>query len=153
MQRLIREKTSEEIQDSRERVLLISVVDSNRKRWRVIQSLDELASLTRTAGGVVIESLMQVRRRFDPETLLGIGKARELAAVSEKLKIDDSVFVILWKGTEKDREIEKLALEREKSRKQKDWKEADRIRDLLKKRGFVLEDTDNGVNIKRAQCN
>lgn len=89
---MIREKILEEIQDGRERVLLVSVVDSNRERWRVIQSLDELASLTRTAGGVVIESLMQVRRRFDPATLLGIGKARELALVGEKLKIELLIF-------------------------------------------------------------
>jgi GTP-binding protein HflX len=82
----------EEVQNGRERVLLVSVVDSSRERWRVIQSLDELASLTRTAGGVVIESLMQVRRRFDPATLLGIGKARELALVSEKLKIELLIF-------------------------------------------------------------
>ncbi len=73
-------------------MLLVAVVDSKTERWRVIQSLEELASLTGTAGGEVVESMMQIRKRFDPATLLGIGKAKELAAVSEQLGIDLLIF-------------------------------------------------------------
>lgn len=87
-----RERILDSSQDGRERVLLVSVVDSRTKRWRVVQSLDELASLTNTAGGVVIESLMQARRRFDPATLMGMGKAKELAEISEELTIDLLIF-------------------------------------------------------------
>lgn len=79
-------------EDSKERVLLVAVVDSKTQRWRVIQSLEELASLTKTAGGVVIENLMQVRHRFNPATLLGTGKAQELAVISEQLEIDLLIF-------------------------------------------------------------
>lgn len=79
-------------QDPGERVLLVAAVDSRTKRWQVIQSLDELASLTATAGGAVVESFMQVRRRFDPATLLGIGKAQELAGISRQLAIDLLIF-------------------------------------------------------------
>ncbi len=86
------EKILDSGRDGRERVLLVSVVDSRTKRWRVVQSLEELTSLTSTAGGVVIESLMQARRRFDPATLLGIGKARELAEISDELAIDLLIF-------------------------------------------------------------
>jgi GTP-binding protein HflX len=74
--------------------LLVAVVGSKTARWRVIQSLEELASLTRTAGGEVIESLMQTRPRFDPATLIGIGKAKQLASVSEELEIDLLIFDI-----------------------------------------------------------
>lgn len=73
-------------------MLLVAVVDSKIKRWRVIQSLEELSNLTKTAGGEVVESLMQMRRKFEPATLLGIGKARELASVSEQLQIDLLIF-------------------------------------------------------------
>lgn len=79
-------------EDNQERVLLVAVVDSKIKRWRVIQSLEELTSLTKTAGGEVVESLMQMRRKFEPATLLGIGKARELASVSKQLQIDLLIF-------------------------------------------------------------
>ena len=78
--------------DDRERVLLVAVVSSRTERWRVINSLEELSSLTKTAGGEVIESFMQVRPKFEPATLLGIGKARELAAISKQLQIDLLIF-------------------------------------------------------------
>jgi len=89
---LNRKKILTSTEDSRERVLLVAVVDSKTRRWRVIQSLEELASLTNTAGGAVIENLMQVRHRFNPATLLGTGKAHELAAISEQLDIDLLIF-------------------------------------------------------------
>ncbi|UCF71565.1 MAG: GTPase HflX [candidate division WOR-3 bacterium] len=80
------------IGDGRERVLLVAVVDTKVHRWRVIQSLEELGNLTNTAGGEVIESLMQVRHRFNPATLMGTGKAQELAAISQQLEIDLLIF-------------------------------------------------------------
>ena len=44
-----------------------------------------------------------------------------------------------------DEKIEKLIAERSEARKAKNWAEADRIRDELKARHVVLEDTSNGV--------
>ena len=78
--------------NNRERVLLVAVVSSRTERWRVIQSLEELANLTKTAGGEVVESFMQIRQKFEPATLLGIGKARELAAIGKQLQIDLLIF-------------------------------------------------------------
>ena len=45
-------------------------------------------------------------------------------------------------------EIIKLAEERERARKNKDWKKADKIRDKIKEKGYVIEDTEKGYNIK-----
>ncbi|KYH35169.1 cysteine--tRNA ligase [Clostridium tepidiprofundi DSM 19306] len=46
-------------------------------------------------------------------------------------------------------EIEKLIEERQKARKEKNWALADKIRDDLKERGIVLEDTPQGVRWKK----
>ncbi|MBC2399995.1 cysteine--tRNA ligase [Clostridium tetanomorphum] len=48
-----------------------------------------------------------------------------------------------------DEEIEKLIEQRQQARKTKDWALADKIRDELKERGIVLEDTPQGVRWKR----
>lgn len=57
----------------------------------------------------------------------------------------------LLKNTEKaslDEEIEALIAQRTEARKNKDWGLADKIRDDLKARGIVLEDTSDGVKWK-----
>lgn len=48
-----------------------------------------------------------------------------------------------------DEEIEKLIEARQNARKEKNWAEADRIRDELKAQGIVLEDTPHGVKWHR----
>jgi cysteinyl-tRNA synthetase len=47
-------------------------------------------------------------------------------------------------------EIKELADKREKARKDKNWKEADRLRDEIKKKGFLVEDSSQGIKIKKA---
>ncbi|MGI5997192.1 MAG: cysteine--tRNA ligase [Lutispora sp.] len=46
--------------------------------------------------------------------------------------------------------IEKLIEERQKARKEKNWALADKIRDDLKNKGIILEDTPQGVKWRRA---
>ena len=48
-----------------------------------------------------------------------------------------------------DEEIEVLIEERQQARKNKDFKRADEIRDLLKEKNIILEDTAQGVRFKR----
>jgi len=76
----------------RERVLLIGVGDRNTKRWQIVQSLEELANLAKTAGGEVVESLIQMRYKYNPATRLGIGKARELGEIARDHEIDLFIF-------------------------------------------------------------
>ncbi len=47
-------------------------------------------------------------------------------------------------------DILKLAEQREKARKEKNWKEADRLRNEINKKGFVIEDSSEGIKIKKA---
>lgn len=49
-----------------------------------------------------------------------------------------------------DSEVEELIAARQQARKEKNWAEADRIRDQLKDMGIVLEDTPQGVKWKKA---
>lgn len=58
---------------------------------------------------------------------------------------------ILQKSTQGDldEEIEKLIENRQKARKEKNWALADEIRDELKARNIVLEDTSEGIRWKR----
>jgi len=46
-------------------------------------------------------------------------------------------------------EVKKLAEEREKARKNKDWKRADEIREKIKKLGFYVDDTEQGAKLKK----
>jgi cysteinyl-tRNA synthetase len=56
----------------------------------------------------------------------------------------------LWHPPEKaPREIKKLILKREKLRKDKKFREADRIREQLREKGIVLEDTEKGTMWKK----
>lgn len=48
-----------------------------------------------------------------------------------------------------EKEIEALVKKREQARKEKDWATADSIREELKKKGIILEDTPAGVRWKR----
>lgn len=50
---------------------------------------------------------------------------------------------------ELDKEIRELIEKREKARKEKNWALADSIRDQLKERGIILEDTPQGVKWKK----
>ena len=47
-------------------------------------------------------------------------------------------------------EIWKLVEERELARKNKDWEKADKIREEIKNRGYIIEDTPQGPRIKKA---
>ncbi len=44
--------------------------------------------------------------------------------------------------------IKELVGEREKARKEKDWKKADKIRDDIKKKGFAIDDTEEGPIVR-----
>lgn len=63
-----------------ERAFLIAVDTSSDVGWPAEDSLQELASLARTAGAEVVGAEWQQRRHPDPDTYIGAGKAQELLA-------------------------------------------------------------------------
>lgn len=70
----------------------------------------------------------------------------------QTIKKIDEVFGLKLLEKEKIKipsEIKKLADEREKARKEKDWAKADKLRDEIKKKGFEISDTKSGWEVKR----
>lgn len=63
----------------------------------------------------------------------------------------DSIFnVLALKKPKVPKEVFSLADKREKERKSKNWKEADRLREKIKKLGYIIEDSDSGYKLKKA---
>jgi GTP-binding protein HflX len=85
---------------SKERVLLIGIAPTSKDRWRVIDSLEELAQLTETAGGYVVEKILQIKSHLDPATLLGRGKIEELKDICRAHQIDLLIFDTSLTGTQ-----------------------------------------------------
>lgn len=88
----------------------------------------------------------------DINTNLGVNSSKELVNYSLNLIRElGSPLGILQKSTKGslEEEIEKLIEERQQARKNKDWALSDKIRDDLKARGIVLEDTPQGVRWKK----
>lgn len=73
------------------------------------------------------------------------------ALVSEIVKLSDVLGLIVEKEDGiLDEDIDKLIEERQQARKDKNFKRADEIRDLLINQGIILEDTREGVRWKRS---
>lgn len=84
-----------------------------------------------------------------------LGKGASKATIEYAAKVFDTLTNVLGlvynrKEESSDAEIDALIEARTQARKDKNWAEADRIRDLLKEMGIVLEDTAQGVKWHRA---
>lgn len=75
-----------------QRAFLVGVELPGMSSVEAERSLDELALLTDTAGAVPVDRELVHRRRIDPATYLGSGKAEELASITRALDIDLVVF-------------------------------------------------------------
>ncbi len=86
-------------------------------------------------------------------TELNDKSSKEFAAniLEVLIKLSDILGLIVIKEKESDSEIDALIEERQEARKAKNFARADEIRDELKARGIVLEDTKDGVKWKRIQ--
>ena len=71
-----------------ERVFLIGVELKSRSAWDVQDSLEELAELAQTAGGIVAGTATQKLEAPMAGTFIGTGKAAELAAKCKELQVD-----------------------------------------------------------------
>lgn len=71
-----------------EKVILVGCQTDEQSDARFQYSMEELASLTKTANGHVIFTLTQKRERIHPSTYIGKGKIEELTALEAELEPD-----------------------------------------------------------------
>ncbi len=76
----------------RQKAFLVGVAIRGTDLDEAERSLEELALLTDTAGSDPVEVVLQRRDAYDPATLIGRGKAAELAADIKALDVDVAVF-------------------------------------------------------------
>jgi len=81
-----------EQKDTLEKAILVGCQTQEEDELRFTYSMEELASLTETANGQVLISVVQKRERIHPATYLGKGKVEELKALCEELDADILIF-------------------------------------------------------------
>ncbi len=77
------------IPEGSQRVLLAAV---DTGEYDVETSLDELAQLTETAGGLVAGRISQKRPAFDPATCMGSGRLAEMREFAQNFQVDLIIF-------------------------------------------------------------
>jgi GTPase len=75
-----------------EKAILVGCQTNEMDELRFHYSMEELVSLTETAQGEVLMSVVQKRERIHPATYLGKGKVEELTALVEELEADIVIF-------------------------------------------------------------
>jgi GTPase len=76
--------------DNRDRAILVGVTTGSAASAQ--ESLEELRELARSAGVVVLDSIVQRRQKLDPRSLIGRGKLDELIIRSLQLGADAIIF-------------------------------------------------------------
>lgn len=76
--------------DHRDRAILVGVTTSSASSAH--ESVEELRELARSAGVVVLDSIIQRRPKLDPRSLIGKGKLDELIIRSLQLGADAIIF-------------------------------------------------------------
>ncbi len=73
------------------------------------------------------------------------GKIKTIEKIDEVLGLD----LLKKEKTDISEKVKTLVEEREKARKEKDYKKADKLREKIKKLGFLIEDNKEGLRIKK----
>ncbi len=79
-----------EIQE--ERALLVSVYGPETPKLEAKEHINELELLTATAGGLVVDKILQNRTRPDSSFYIGEGKLSEVSGLVKSLDIDTLIF-------------------------------------------------------------
>lgn len=117
----------------------------NSYKVKFIEKMDDDFN-TADAISVIFDLIKEVN------TNINISSSKEIIKTSlDLIRELGSPLGILQRSTKGslEEEIEGLILDRENARKEKNWALSDKIRDDLKARGIVLEDTPQGVRWKK----
>ena len=75
-----------------ERALLVGLERPNDSKWDHAESLQELGELVKSAGGLVVETVVQRRPAPTAAYYIGPGKASELAELCKKANVGTVIF-------------------------------------------------------------
>jgi GTP-binding protein HflX len=76
----------------KEKAILVGVKLPAANRFTVEESLQELALLTETAGGEVLETVIQERQKLNPTFFIGKGKTEQIKSLSQRLGANIIIF-------------------------------------------------------------
>lgn len=100
---------------------------------------------TPLALSVLYELITEVNKKISSDSLSS-NDAKEILSLWKKM---NSVFGIILSGqAEIPQEIKELMEKRQQARKGKDFQKSDELRALIEKKGFIIEDTKDGSNVK-----
>lgn len=119
-----------------------SLIDKTKKEFERAMNDDFETS---TALAAVFNFIRAVNEGVDKSKI----SQSEKVMITHFFKTIDSIFGFLKAGERIPSEILFLVKERDKTRKEKNWKESDRLRDEIKDRGYEVKDTADGSVVKK----
>ncbi len=98
------------------------------------------------AFGAIFDFVKEINRMMDEKSLSGNDIDEIKAFIA---KIDSVLGILEIKNEEIPEEIKKLIEERENYRKEKNWQKSDEMRNLIKEKGYEIEDTKDGTKCRK----
>ena len=86
----VRQRPIRQVDQGKDRAILVSVTTDSKARAQ--ESMDELVELARSAGVVVLDTVVQRRDRINPRLILGRGKLGEIMLACLRLNANLLIF-------------------------------------------------------------
>jgi len=124
---------------------LVRKAEDARRHYRA--ALDDDLNLPQGLGHV-FDLVRDANAALDSELVGAVGRAALLALLAD---VDAHLDILSAEDAALNEEAERLIAEREEARRSGDFARADRIREELRERGIVLEDSRDGVRWRRGR--
>lgn len=124
-----------------------AIIDETRQKFKKALGDDLNVSVALAA---LFDFIREINAMCD-EKKISAKDSKELLAFLEEVNRVLSVLPLHEKEIEIPADINEAFLGREAARKAKNWKEADRFRDYIHSKGYLIEDNPQGSRIKKAE--